>query len=216
MAPPPGLGALGVTFTAMRIFQAISLLTIIGLSGNFVAELVASSFTTPSALIGTLVVVSHEYTSVFLFCFLGTVNANTSVFQSCFAMVYIIITYILYWDQMLPLLIATAADGLCFIASIVVACVVGKPVSYLTCEAFPKKGNTGNFVHSLFNNVKKVNSNKFEWVDPSRKSCLEIKAIWGLSIATSILFFMSAIAAVCLWKRIKGSSDRRPKSMDFE
>ncbi|KAL7904043.1 hypothetical protein GGI35DRAFT_490830 [Trichoderma velutinum] len=179
MGSPPAFGALGAMFTMMRLLQAVSLISIIGLTGNFVAELVSSDFSTPSALVGTLVV-------------------------ACLATVYIIISYILYWDHMLPLLVATAADGLCFIASIIVACVLGRPVSYLNCSAFPKKGNTGNFIYSLFANVKHSSSNTFEWVDPSKTSCYEIKAIWGLSIATSILFFMSAVAAICLWKRVKG------------
>jgi hypothetical protein len=58
MGSPPALGALGAMFTVMRLLQAVSLITIVGLTGNFVAELVSSSFSTPSALIGTLVVVS--------------------------------------------------------------------------------------------------------------------------------------------------------------
>jgi hypothetical protein len=63
MGSPPALGALGAMFTAMRLLQAVCLITIIGLSGNFVAELVSTSVSTPSALIGTLVVVSF-----FSFC----------------------------------------------------------------------------------------------------------------------------------------------------
>lgn len=59
MAPtPPALGALGMTFTVMRVMQFISLITIIGISGNFVAEVVNADLNPPSALIGTLVVVS--------------------------------------------------------------------------------------------------------------------------------------------------------------
>ncbi|KAL7929415.1 hypothetical protein V8C35DRAFT_284376 [Trichoderma chlorosporum] len=191
MGSPPAFGALGAMFTMMRLLQAVSLISVIGLTGNFVAELVSSSFSTPSALVGTLVV-------------------------ACMATVYIVISYILYWDHMLPLLVATAADGLCFIASIIVACVLGRPVSYLNCNAFPSKGNTGNFIYSLFANVKHASSDTFEWADPSKTSCYEIKAIWGLSIATSILFFMSAVAAICLWKRVKGGAERPRKTMDLE
>lgn len=62
MGSPPAFGALGAMFTTMRLLQAVSLVSIIGLTSNFVAELVSSDFSTPSALVGTLVVVS------FLFC----------------------------------------------------------------------------------------------------------------------------------------------------
>lgn len=58
MGSPPAFGALGAMFTMMRLLQAVSLVSIIGLTGNFVAELVSSDFSTPSALVGTLVVVS--------------------------------------------------------------------------------------------------------------------------------------------------------------
>lgn len=126
-------------------------------------------------------------------------------------MVYIIISYILYWDCMLPLLIATVVDSLFFIASIVVACVVGRPVSFLDCSAFPNEGNTSAFIYSLFASVQHSTADVFQWVDPSKASCYELKSVWGLSIATSILFFMSAVAVICLWKRLKGGADQRPK-----
>lgn len=59
MGAPPALGALGLTFTAMRGMQAIALITIIGLTSNFISEMVAASYEAPSALVGTLVVVSQ-------------------------------------------------------------------------------------------------------------------------------------------------------------
>lgn len=55
--------------------------------------------------------------------------------KACLATVYTVITYILYWDSLLPLLISTAADVVCLVAIVVVACVVDKPVSYLSCPA---------------------------------------------------------------------------------
>ena len=55
---PPALGALGMTFTVMRAMQFVSLITIIGISGNFVSEVVGADLNPPGALIGTLVVVS--------------------------------------------------------------------------------------------------------------------------------------------------------------
>lgn len=62
MAAPPALGALGLTFTVMRAMQFIGLIIIIGLSSSFVADIVASSYTAPPALIGTLVIVSDKCT----------------------------------------------------------------------------------------------------------------------------------------------------------
>lgn len=115
---------------------------------------------------------------------------------------------------MLPLLIATAADFLCLIAGIAIACVVGKPVSYLSCNAFPTKGNTANFLHSLFVNVKKINGTTYVWADPSKPSCLQLKTIWGLSIGLCVLFTLSSVTTVCLWRRTKLAAPPPPK--DFE
>ncbi|KAF7547843.1 hypothetical protein G7046_g8885 [Stylonectria norvegica] len=137
MHSAPALGALGMTWTVMRAMQFVALITIIGLTSNFISEMVLADYAAPSALIGTLVV-------------------------SCIATLYIVITYILYWDFMLPLLIATGADTAILVACIVVACSVGKPVSYLSCPAFPTDGNTANFINSLFHNVyHSRNSNSF-------------------------------------------------------
>ncbi|KAM5355324.1 hypothetical protein ACJ41O_001970 [Fusarium nematophilum] len=189
MQPMPALGALGHTFTAMRAMQFISLITIIGLTSNFISEMVLADYAAPSALIGTLVV-------------------------ACISTLYIAISYILYWDGMLPLLVATGADVCLLIACIVVACTVGKPVSYLSCPKFPDSGNTANFVHSLFRNVYNSRSNTFHWVDPDKASCYQIKAIWGLSIALCVLFAFSAVTSGCLWKRTKGGARAAPKDIE--
>lgn len=115
---------------------------------------------------------------------------------------------------MLPMLISTGADGLVLIMVIVVAVLVGKPVSYMKCQAYPNKGNTAHFIDSLYHNVKKTNSNVYRFVDPDKTACYEVKAIWGLSIALCILFAFSAIVSVCLWRRMKPAKEEGPK--DFE
>ncbi|KAJ4199284.1 hypothetical protein NW767_008485 [Fusarium falciforme] len=189
MQPMPALGALGHTWTAMRAMEFISFITIIGLTSNFISEMVAADYAAPSALIGTLVV-------------------------ACISTLYIAISYILYWDGMLPLLLATGADLCLLIACIVVACTVGKPVSYLSCPKFPSDGNTANFVNSLFHNVYHSQSNTFRWVDADKASCYQIKSIWGLSIALCVLFAFSAITSGCLWKRTKGASRPAPKDIE--
>lgn len=58
MPSPPALGALGLTFQTMRSMQFASLITIIGLTANFVSEMVAADYEAPPAIIGTLVIVS--------------------------------------------------------------------------------------------------------------------------------------------------------------
>jgi hypothetical protein len=109
------------------------------------------------------------------------------------------ITYILYFDGVLPFLIPAGADGLLLIAVIVVAVTVGKPLSYLNCAALDPQGTTVSFVDSVGKNIGK--NNYFVWGGASKTNCYEMKAIWGLSIALCVLFSFSGICAVCMWRR---------------
>ncbi|CAG8953184.1 hypothetical protein HYFRA_00003384 [Hymenoscyphus fraxineus] len=171
--PGPNHGALGMTFTVVRAMQMVCLIIIIGLTANFVAEITDADQTPPQVIIGTLSV-------------------------TCISALYISITYILYHDNQLPLHLTSAFDTLLLIASIVVACVVGKPLSYLDCPALPDAGTTSSFILSIGENVKKVNY--WVWAGASKTTCFEMKAIWGLSIALCVLFAFSAVCAACLWK----------------
>lgn len=57
--PGPNFGALGAAFTVVRGMQTVSLIAIIGMTANFIAEMVAINTAPPNVLIGTLAVVSH-------------------------------------------------------------------------------------------------------------------------------------------------------------
>ncbi|KAK6076419.1 hypothetical protein SCUP234_07153 [Seiridium cupressi] len=187
----PQLGALGVTFTALRAAQLLSLLTIIGLVANFINEIVSAQRDAPDVLIGTLVVAST-------------------------ASLYIAITYILYYDGLLPLLITGVFDFLLLIATIVVAATIGKPLSKLTCESLPVAGTStiasGSqvFVASssgvTYRNVLTKAVDYFTFVAVDQPHCYEIKAVWGLSISLCVLFAFSTIICVGLWRRVKSAN----------
>ncbi|KAF4895356.1 hypothetical protein CGCVW01_v013928 [Colletotrichum viniferum] len=182
MPSAPQLGALGHTFTAMRAMQFASLIAIIGMTSNFISEINAADASSPSVLIGTLVVPP----------------------KSCIATLYIVISYILYYDSLLPLLLATALDSTLLVAVIVVACTLGKPLSYLNCAALPSSGSTATFMTSVIANSGASSTlNYFIWVGADQRTCYAVKAVWGLSIALCVLFAFSAITAVCLWRRLK-------------
>ncbi|KAH8813152.1 hypothetical protein F5884DRAFT_856437 [Xylogone sp. PMI_703] len=172
----PNFGALGASFTIMRGLQVISLISIIGMTANFISEMVSANQKPPSVLIGTLSV-------------------------TCIAVLYCAITFILYFDSLLPFLISTGGDALILIAVIVVACTVGKPLSYLNCAVLPSGGDTSSFIDSVGRNLSKVNY--WVWAGADKTTCYEMKAIWGLSIALCILFAFSSVCSVCLWKAQK-------------
>ena len=50
-------GALGATFQLARLFQACSLIAIIGMTAKFISSIVSSNDTPPDVLIGTISVV---------------------------------------------------------------------------------------------------------------------------------------------------------------
>ncbi|KAI9808070.1 MAG: hypothetical protein M1826_004367 [Phylliscum demangeonii] len=178
----PRHGALGLSWTVVRGLQAISLIAIIGMTANFVAQMVQAGSPPPAVLVGTLTVTS-------------------------IAVLYCIITIILFIDQILPFLLSTALDGLLLIAVVVVAVTIGKPLSYMDCTTIGLE--TGNVSSAIaFANNMAYNWNKdgpqvdyARWAGATKPACYEAKSVWGLSLALCIMFAFSAVCSVCLWRR---------------
>ena len=109
--------------------------------------------------------------------------------QTCIAVLYCAITFILFMDGILPFLINTAMDGMLLIAVIVVAVTVGKPLSYLDCKVIGQVSGASSSAYaftaalgsSLDQNGGKIDYN--HWIGGTKSTCLEMKSIWGLSIA---------------------------------
>jgi len=182
-------GALGATFTVVRAMQVIALIAIIGMTANFISEMVQADQSPYQVLVGTLSV-------------------------TCISVLYCAITYILYLDAQLPFIITSVLDSLLLIAVIVVAITTGKPLSYLDCKALPTQGGaTSSFLSSVGHNLSKVNY--WVWAGASQTTCFEMKAIWGLSIALCILFAFSGVATICMWRRQKmDAAAMAPKYID--
>ncbi|KAK1144998.1 hypothetical protein N8T08_004713 [Aspergillus melleus] len=184
---PNKYGALGATFQIARIVQACCLIAIIGLTANFIAEIVDNDATPPGIFIGTITI-------------------------TCIATIYCIITTILFLDDILPFLASAIADSLVLIAVIVVAVIIGKPLSYLQCNEIAKVASEGSsayaFATHLDSYLKNLNG-KVDYgslIGASKDVCLEAKSIWGLSIGLCIMFFFSGICCVCLWKQKKAAT----------
>ena len=62
----PRYGALGATFQLARLFQACSLIAVVGMTAKFISVIVSNNGTPPNVLIGTISVVcsllSFKYT----------------------------------------------------------------------------------------------------------------------------------------------------------
>jgi hypothetical protein len=193
----PQLGAMGVTFGVTRASQFASLIAVIGLTANFISGIATTEHDAPPELIGTLTV------------------SVTSV-------VYVVITYILYYDNMLPLLFSGILDGLLLIASIVVASLVGKPLPALDCGALPSLSDTpsttlfSSSAHPIRASVITKTLSYSTFVALDQPTCYEIKAVWGLSIALCVLFAFSALVCVGLWHRLRRESGGSTAPKDIE
>ncbi|RAK77078.1 uncharacterized protein BO72DRAFT_448142 [Aspergillus fijiensis CBS 313.89] len=184
----PPYGLLGATFLIARLIQMCSLITIIGLTANFISEIVSNNATPPAIFIGTITVTS-------------------------IAVIYALITTILYYDNILPFLAAAVLDTLLLIAVIVVAVILGKPLSYLQCTKIgSSSSSSSNNNSSAYTFATHLSSyldhldgkvNYSNWIGATKAVCLEAKSIWGLSIALCIMFFFSAICGIVLWRQKK-------------
>lgn len=113
---------------------------------------------------------------------------------------------------MLPLLFTAILDGVLLIASIVVAALIGKPLSMLNCAALPPKSDASFSAYStaLPFPTRAVSINKtlsyFTFVAVDQPTCYKIKAVWGLAIALCVLFSFSLLVCVGLWQRARRES----------
>ncbi|KAK2756111.1 hypothetical protein FQN54_005519 [Arachnomyces sp. PD_36] len=175
-------GIIGTTLTINRVLQVVCLIAIVGMTANFISQMVQSGATPPSVIVGTITV-------------------------TCIAILYCAITLILFMDNILNFLVNAITDGLHLIAVIVVAVTVGKPLSYLNCNVIGKmSGENASafaFATSLANNLDKQGGtiSYNHWIGASKANCLEMKAIWGLSISLCILFTFSMVSSIFLWKK---------------
>jgi hypothetical protein len=92
-------------------------------------------------------------------------------------------------DDILPFLIIAVLDFLLLIALIVVAVVAGKPLSYLKCSTLAELGDSDATIYAFASRLSTYLANitgKIDYVafiGASKAICIEMKAIWGLSIA---------------------------------
>ena len=103
------------------------------------------------------------------------------------SVLYCVITVILFLDGILPFLINTIVDSLFLIAIIVVAVLVGRPLSYMNCKVIGEMGTSSSaydFTAALANSIGDGGKIVYaQWIGASKSTCLEMKSIWGLSIA---------------------------------
>lgn len=176
--PSYGAAPLSATFLLTRILAVVCMVSIIGLTGNFINDIVMSNNEPPKEVVGALSV-------------------------TCLAALYCLISIPYFWAQAsLGLLVMTGVDSFILISFVVVAVTFGKPLSYLNCYAVNGEvRSTTAFVQSLTDSFNETGLRY--WAGASKGSCFEAKAIWGFSIALCILFTTSLIMLPTLFYKSK-------------
>jgi hypothetical protein len=108
--------------------------------------------------------------------------------QACIAIIYCVLTFILYIDNILPFLINAGVDTSLLIAFVVVSVTMGKPLSLFDCQAIGAVNNPVSalqFTNRVLTTVTTAggDSSMSNWINSSTTNCLEMKAVWGLSIS---------------------------------
>ncbi|KAF2491953.1 hypothetical protein BU16DRAFT_467746 [Lophium mytilinum] len=197
--PVPSYGAapLSKTFLLVRILQVVAMISIVGMTANFVSLIVSSGIEPPKEFVGTLSV-------------------------TCIATLYCLVSIAFYYSEAnLGLFVMSGFDSLLLIAFIVVAVTVGKPLSFLNCYVI---GNASKeveaasayaFTESVTQNLNIVGNKLYlgNWAGATKANCFETKAIWGLSIALCLLFTTSCILLPTLFYKNKKAA-AAPKSVD--
>ncbi|KAF2755002.1 hypothetical protein EJ05DRAFT_478822 [Pseudovirgaria hyperparasitica] len=183
--PVPSYGAapLSKTFLATRALQVVAMIGIVGMTANFVNNIVTTGKEAPKEIVGTLSI-------------------------TCLATLYCAISVAFFWSEAnLGLLVMTGVDSLLLIAFIVCAVTVGKPLSYLNCYVIGNASaevdaqSAWAFAMAITSNLNTMGSklDLSSWVGATKANCLESKAIWGLCIALCILFTTSSVLLPTCW-----------------
>lgn len=115
--PRPNHGALGLSFLGSRALQFVCLIIAMSMTARFISIMIDNELQPPSPMVAILSII-------------------------CFAILYIGITVVLYWDLQLPLLFTAGCDFLFFIALMTATIVIGKPLSYMSCKAMRSASST--------------------------------------------------------------------------
>ncbi|KXL49321.1 hypothetical protein M433DRAFT_72567 [Acidomyces richmondensis BFW] len=185
--PDYGAAPLAKTFMLARGLSLTAMICIVGLTANFVSEIVSSNVDPPREIVGTLTI-------------------------TCLAAFYCLITIPFFYARAnLGLFVMAGMDAALLLAFVIVSVVLGKPLSFLNCmivantSAAANAQSASTFTQSLASNLGKSGSilGLEDWAGSTRVNCYETKTIWGLCIALCILFTCSSLVLPTLWLKAK-------------
>ncbi|KAK4554172.1 hypothetical protein LTR86_008699 [Recurvomyces mirabilis] len=195
--PDYGAAPLAKTFMLTRGLALFAMVCIVGLTANFVSEIVSTNTDPPREVIATLTI-------------------------TCLAALYCLISIPFFYARAnLGLFIMAGLDALLCLAFAIVSIVLGRPLSFLNCAVIANADAAANaqsasaFTQSLASNLGKSGSilGLGNWAGSTKVNCYETKALWGLCISCCILFTCSSLILPTLWLKAKRAGVPAAKSM---
>ncbi|KAJ9636250.1 hypothetical protein H2201_006228 [Coniosporium apollinis] len=178
--PIPSYGAapLSKTFVLVRAMQVISMIAIVGMTANFVSEIIQSGVEPPKEIVALYVLISVAF---------FWSEANIGLFVMAGADFALLISFIV--------VAVTVGKPLSFLNCSLVS-DASRAVNAASAYAF-----TTSVTSNL--GVSGVNLNLYSWAGATKLNCYVSKAIWGFSIALCILFTTSSILLPTLFYKNK-------------
>lgn len=104
----------------------------------------------------------------------------------CLTALYLIILSILFWDEKVTYVWPLAIDSVILAGLLIIAVIAGKPLSYLKCNDIGGSGSASAFASTLASVLNSVSKTVMfsDFIAASKEICNEMKAIWGLVIAS--------------------------------
>ena len=136
--------------------------------------------------------------------------------QSCIALLWALISFTAYDDTHFPYYATSAVDLLLVIPFIVEAAVLGGPLGAVTCSALPGATDANESDNDLLavqvsgSPGSTDTASYMLFVGDNQTTCYAIMAVWGLTIALSILYALSGFATGLLFlgQRRRLAADR--------
>ena len=158
--PVPDYGALPLAkfFLLCRMLSLTAMVCIVGLTANFVSEIVSTNLAPPREVVAALTIVSHMFHA-----FLGLSTDTCS--KTCLAALYNLISIPFFYARAnMGLLIMTLVDSFLLLSFAIISIVFGKPLSFLNCAVVTSASASGNaessaaWLQSIASNIGKDGS----------------------------------------------------------
>lgn len=173
-------GYYGHTFVGSRVLSGIALLAVIGLVANFMVEINHANYIAPTQLIAAIVISSAAF-------------------------LWVLLSFTAYDDTHIPYMATAIVDAVFLIPYIVVAVIIGGPLTKTECSTLSESSGNGT-TSTLDQNSTDTSGNGTEsqlsyttFASSDKTTCYKLEATGGLMIALAILFLFSGIAAAFLF-----------------